>query len=90
MFNCLSLERLTHGTRLTLKGYLGRPRGSQTRFPSWFPFRVIYCEDAQFAYADRRAAFELARGTFPVGTRMDAILKGGPAWQALIRESEAA
>ena len=90
LFNCLNARRITHRPRLRLTGCSERARGSQPHFPITFPLRVIYCEDAEFADADRKLAFELARGTFAVGARMDAILKGGDALQALIREMHAA
>ena len=90
LFNCLNARRITHRPRLRLTGCSEHARGSQPRFPSTFPLRVIYCEDAEFADADRKLAFDRARGTFAVGARMDDILKGGNALQALIRESDAA
>ena len=88
LFNCLSRKRIAHRPRLT--GGSERAKGFQRRFPSTFPLQVIYCVDAAFAGADRKLAFERARGTFAVGARMDAILKGGDELQALIAKSAAA
>ena len=90
LFNCLSRKRIAHRPRLTLTGCSDRAKGFQPRFPITFPLRVIYCSDAEFADADRKLAFERARGTFAVGARMDAILSGGDELQALIAESTAA
>ena len=81
LFNCLNAPRLAHRPALRLIGCSDRGSRSAPEFPSWFPLRVIYCEDAEFADAERKLAFDLLRGSFLVGARMDAILEGGEALQ---------
>ena len=90
LFECLNRPRIAHRPRLRLTGCSDRGSRSGLRFPKWFPIRVIYCEDAEFADAERKLAFDLLRGTFLVGARMDAILKGGDALQSIIRAVDAA
>lgn len=92
LLNCLNPRRIRHLPRLRLTGCLDRAKGAQPRFPRWFPMRVIYCDDAEFADAGRRAAFDAVRSSVSttVGARMDAILKGGDGLLALVSKRDAA